>query len=43
VTLGDLVNEVFKEWILLKVDWSAWLLNDHKLDEINKSKVRTCN
>jgi hypothetical protein len=39
VTSGDLVNEVFKEWILLKVDWLAWLLNKQKLDEIDKSKV----
>jgi hypothetical protein len=22
------------------VDWSAWLLNEQKLDKINKSKVR---
>jgi len=26
-TLSDLANEAFKEWILLKVDWLAWLLN----------------
>jgi len=37
------VNEAFKEWILLKVDWLAWLLNEQKLDEINKSKVRSGN
>jgi hypothetical protein len=43
VTPGDLVNEAFKEWILLKVDWLGWLLNEQKLDEINKSKVRTAN
>ncbi|CAK9278318.1 unnamed protein product [Sphagnum jensenii] len=43
VTLGDLANEAFKEWILLKVDWLAWLLNEHKLDKINKSKVRSSN
>jgi hypothetical protein len=35
-TLSDLADEAFKEWILLKVDWLAWLL---KLDEISKSKV----
>jgi hypothetical protein len=34
-----LANEAFKEWILLKVDWLAWLLNEQKLDEIDKSKV----
>jgi hypothetical protein len=39
VTLGDLANEAFKEWISLKVDWLAWLLNKQKLDEINKNKV----
>jgi hypothetical protein len=42
-TPNDLVNEAFKEWILLKVDWLAWLLNEQKLDEINKSKVRSGN
>jgi hypothetical protein len=26
--LGDLASEAFKEWISLKVDWSAWLLNE---------------
>jgi hypothetical protein len=36
----DLENEVFKEWISLKVDWLAWFLNEQKLDEIDKSKVR---
>ncbi|CAM6077198.1 unnamed protein product [Sphagnum tenellum] len=35
---SDLANEAFKEWILLKVDWLAWLLNEQKLDEIDKSK-----
>ncbi|CAM6019382.1 unnamed protein product [Sphagnum balticum] len=34
--LGDLVNEAFKEWILLKVDKSAWLLNELTLDDIDK-------
>jgi hypothetical protein len=38
-----LANEAFKEWILLKVDWLAWLLNEQKLDEIDKSKVRSGN
>ncbi len=42
-TLGDLANEAFKEWISLKVDWSAWLLNEQKLDEIDKNKVRAGN
>jgi hypothetical protein len=42
-TPSDLANEAFKEWILLKVDWLAWLLNEQKLDEINKSKVRSGN
>ncbi len=27
-TSSDLANEAFKEWISLKVDWSAWLLNE---------------
>jgi len=27
-TPNDLANEAFKEWILLKVDWLAWLLNE---------------
>jgi len=40
---SDLTNEAFKEWILLKVDWLAWLLNEQKLDKINKSKVRSSN
>jgi len=40
---NDLANEAFKEWILLKVDYLAWLLNEQKLDEINKSKVRSAN
>jgi len=38
-TPSNLANEAFKEWILLKVDWLAWLLNEQKLDEIDKSKV----
>jgi len=42
-TPSDLVNKAFKEWILLKVDWLAWLLNKQKLDEIDKSKVRSSN
>lgn len=42
-TPSDLTNEAFKEWILLKVDWLAWLLNEQKLDEINKNKVRVGN
>ncbi len=42
-TPSDLGNEAFKEWILLKVDWLAWLLNKQKLDEIDKSKVRSSN
>ncbi len=42
-TPSDLANEAFKEWILLKVDWLAWLLNEQKLDEIDKSKVRSGN
>jgi hypothetical protein len=42
-TPSDLANEAFKEWILLKVDWLAWLLNEQKLDEIDKSKVRLGN
>jgi hypothetical protein len=42
-TPSDLANETFKEWILLKVDWLAWLLNEQKLDEIDKSKVRSSN
>jgi hypothetical protein len=41
--LGDLANEAFKEWISLKVDWLAWLLNERKLDKIDKSKVRAGN
>jgi hypothetical protein len=43
MTPNDLANEAFKEWILLKVDWLAWLLNEQKLDEIDKSKVRLAN
>jgi len=43
MTPNDLAKEVFKEWILLKVDWLAWLLNKQKLDEIDKSKVRLSN
>jgi hypothetical protein len=43
MTPSDLANEAFKEWILLKVDWLAWLLNEQKLDEIDKSKVRSGN
>jgi hypothetical protein len=27
-TPGDVVNEGFKEWISLKVDWLTWLLNE---------------
>jgi len=27
-TPSDLANKAFKEWILLKVDWLAWLLNE---------------
>jgi hypothetical protein len=27
-TPSDLANEAFKKWILLKVDWLAWLLNE---------------
>ncbi len=42
-TLGDLANKAFKEWISLKVDWLAWLLNKQKLDEIDKSKVCASN
>jgi len=40
---GDFANETFKEWILLKVDWSTWLLNEQKLDKIDKSKVYASN
>jgi hypothetical protein len=40
---SDLANEAFKEWISLKVDWSAWFLNEQKLDEIDRSKVHTGN
>jgi hypothetical protein len=40
-TPSDLVNEAFKEWILLKVDWLAWLLNEQNLDKIDKSKVHS--
>jgi hypothetical protein len=43
MTPNDLANEAFKEWILLKMDWLAWLLNEQKLDEINKSKVHSGN
>jgi hypothetical protein len=43
MTLDDLANEAFKEWISLKVDWLAWFLNEQKLDEIDKSKVRAGN
>jgi hypothetical protein len=43
MTLNDLANEAFKEWISLKVDWSAWLLNEQKLDKIDKSTVRVGN
>jgi hypothetical protein len=42
-TPNDLANEAFKEWILLKVDWLAWLLNEQKLDEIDKNKVHSAN
>ncbi|CAK9882610.1 unnamed protein product [Sphagnum jensenii] len=38
MTPADLANEAFNEWISLKVDWSTWLLNEQKLDEINKNK-----
>jgi len=34
---GDLANEAFKEWISLKVDRSAWLLNEQ--NKIDKNKV----
>jgi hypothetical protein len=40
---SDLTNEAFKEWILLKVDWLAWLLNEQKLDKIDKCKVYSGN
>ncbi len=40
---GDLANKAFKEWILMKVDWLSWLLNEQKLDEIDESKVRAGN
>jgi hypothetical protein len=43
VTPSDLANDAFKEWILVKVDWSTWFLNEQKLDEINKNKVRAGN
>jgi hypothetical protein len=42
-TPNGLANKTFKEWILLKVDWLAWLLNEQKLDEIDKSKVHSDN
>jgi hypothetical protein len=39
MTSSDLADKAFKEWISLKVDWSTWLLNKQKLDEIDKSKI----
>jgi hypothetical protein len=40
---GYLANVAFKEWISLKMDWSEWILNEQKLDKIDKSKVRAGN